>query len=426
MRVLLLAAHASPEYISVPLLGWCNVSTLSRMVDAHVVTSDKYQAGIERAGWTEGKEFTAIPNAHIERATSGVAKRIQGDPNKAWTVRVAFSAIDNYAFEIAAWRRFKPALQRGDFDLVHRVTPSSPTIPSIVARKCKRLGVPFVVGPLNGGLPWPKGFDAVLRSEREWMTYVRSVYKFMPGYRSTLSCATAIIAGARAVLDEIDPQYHDKCVYIPENAIDTHRFPCEAVRRDAPLPLRVAFLGRLVPYKGCGTLIAALAPMMREGKVVLDILGDGPELAKLDQLVADERVGHCTTFHGWVPHAEIQNILRRAHVLGFPSIREFGGAVVLEAMALGVVPVVCDYGGPAELIAPDCGFGIPLTTPGELVDGVRAAFARILDRPGMLEAMSLNAQRRISRLFTWEAKARQICQVYEWALGKRQQKPSFG
>src|SRR6202035_2848527 len=98
-------------------------------------------------------------------------------------------------------------------------------------------GVPFVLGPLNGGVPWPKGFSHALRAEREWLTYVRGAYKLLPGYRTTRRSAAAIITGSRDTRMQIAERYRDKTVYILENAVDPALF---THRRTGPVarPLR--------------------------------------------------------------------------------------------------------------------------------------------------------------------------------------------
>ena len=48
---------------------------------------------------------------------------------------------------------------------------------------------------------------------------------------------------------------------------------------------------------------------------------------------------------GWVDHAKVGEHLAKSDVFAFPSVREFGGAVALEAMAVGAIPIVLDYGG---------------------------------------------------------------------------------
>jgi len=111
-----------------------------------------------------------------------------------------------------------------EFDIVHRITPLSPTVPSLLARKCREIGVPFVVGPLNGGLAWPKGFEHVRRQEREWLSYFRGAYKLLPGYRSMRANAAAILAGSRDALEQMPREYRDRCFYIAENGIDVSRF----------------------------------------------------------------------------------------------------------------------------------------------------------------------------------------------------------
>ncbi len=109
----------------------------------------------------------------------------------------------------------------------------------------------------------------------------------MPGYRTTRTAAAALITGSTCVWEDFKP-HRGRCVYVPENAIDSARFP-PSPNKTAAGPLRVAFVGRLVPYKGVDMLLEAAAPLVRSGKVVLDIIGDGPEMPAVRRLIDSER-----------------------------------------------------------------------------------------------------------------------------------------
>ena len=150
--------------------------------------------------------------------------------------------------------------------------------------------------------------------------------------------------------------------------------------------------------------------------MTLEIIGDGPQLAELKARVAQENLGGKVDFPGWVAHAEVRRHLSSAQIFAFPSVREFGGGVVLEAMALGLAPVVIDYGGPAELIPQDCGTLVPMGNR----DAIIRAFHRVLTvltaDPAAVHATGLRAQRHVRAHFTWAAKARQLLQIYAWAL----------
>ena len=163
------------------------------------------------------------------------------------------------------WGRRPPAgpglRHRAPADAVEPATPAC-------SRPVCRPRVPFVLGPLNGGLPWPKGFGAVRRREKEWLSYVFGA--------PTGSCQGT---------DPLEPtpprsspdrgrrsrRYPDaicsKTVYIPENAVDLSRFdePGGGAAGDAPRFLGVAFVGRLVPYKGADMLLEAAARLARRG-----------------------------------------------------------------------------------------------------------------------------------------------------------------
>jgi glycosyltransferase involved in cell wall biosynthesis len=274
-------------------------------------------------------------------------------------------------------------------------------------------------------VPWPPGFGSVRRAEREWLSYVRDAYKLLPGYRATRQHAAAILAGSMATYEQIPARWRDRCIYVPENAVDLDRFPQSRTRR-ASLPLRAAFVGRLVPYKGADMLLEAAAPLIRKGVLRLDILGDGPQRDALREIVAREGIQDGVELPGWIEHRHLHERLAEADLLTFPSIREFGGAVVLEAMALGVVPLIVRYGGPGELVTAETGFLVEIGSRERIVADLRACLEELTRRPSEIDARSAAARDRVRRHFTWDAKAAQVRQVYEWVLGRREVKPDFG
>lgn len=424
-RVLLIAEAANPEWASVPLVGWSHARAMAGVADTLLVTQVRNREAILRAGLEEGRDFVAIDSEAVAKRVYNLGERLRGGASVGWTTGTALSSLSYYYFEHLLWGLFGRRIREKEFDVVHRLTPLSPTVPSLLARKCRAAGVPFVLGPLNGGVPWPREFESARRKEREWLSYVRSAYRLLPGYASTRRNASAILVASQDTRAQVPARYLDKCVYIPENGIDPRRF---TVPVDGPVerPLKVAFVGRLVPYKGADMLLEAAAPLVREGKVVVDVLGDGPEMGTLREYVAREGIAEGVRLEGWVAHEELQHRLRRSDVLGFPSIREFGGGVVLEAMALGLVPIVADYAGPRELVTDSTGYRIPMGPRELLVRRFREVLGRLAENPDGLRAMGERARRRVFEKFTWEAKARQVLEVYRWVTGDRPDKPDFG
>lgn len=425
MRVLVIAEACNPQWVSVPLVGWSLGRAIARQCDAHLVTQIRNRDALIGAGLVEGADFTAIDSEAVAAKAYKIAGVLRGGSGKGWTTNAAFASIAYYYFEHLAWKAFAGRIAAREFGVVHRITPLSPTTPSPMAARCRSAGVPFVLGPLNGGVPWPRAFDAARRREKEWLSYVRGLHRLLPGYRSTRGNAAAILIASRDTWAQMPRKYHPKCVYVPENAIDPDRFTRRRSRRAAE-PIRAVFLGRLVPYKGADMLVEAAVPFIRAGKLTLEIIGDGPQRGQLEELARRQNVAAGVTFSGWVEHAKVQDRLAEADVFAFPSIREFGGGVVLEAMAVGLVPIVIDYAGPAELVTPNTGFLIPIGTRRQIIARLAGLLGELADDPARIDAKSPAALRRAHELFTWDVKARRILDVYNWVTGRRPDKPDFG
>jgi glycosyltransferase involved in cell wall biosynthesis len=418
VRCLLIAEAANPEWASVPLIGWSFSKAIFDIADAHIVTQVRNRDAILRAGLVEGRDFTAIDTEPLMRPLWRLASLLRGDQGVAWTTATAISSVAYPYFERLVWKRFKKDISSGRYDIVHRITPLSPTAPSLLARKCAKAGVPFIAGPLNGGVPWPKGFDGARRKEREWLSYVRGLYKLLPGYRSTYKHAAAVLAASRFTLGDMPDAYREKYIFMQENGIDPSRFAKRA-RAYAGAPLRACFVGRLVPYKGPDMLLEAAAPLLREGLLELDIIGDGPMRERLSTLAAELGIEGRTRFHGWVKHEQIQDIMAESQVLAFPSIREFGGGVVLEAMALGVVPLVVDYAGPGELVDDAVGVKVPMQDRAGLIEAFGERLGALVRDPDGLARMSQACIARIASEFTWQRKAERMRRIYRECIERR-------
>ncbi|HTF83155.1 MAG TPA: glycosyltransferase, partial [Cellvibrio sp.] len=303
LKVLVLAEAANPEWTSVPLVGWSHTLALSRKVHVHLVTQVRNRAAIERFGWKHGREFTALNTEKVAAPIHKLANLIRGGSKLAWTVSTAFQSLIYPYFEYLCWKTFEKDLRAGKFDIVHRITPVSPTAPSYLAKRLKKIKIPFVVGPMNGGVEWPVQFREVKGKEKEWLTNFRDFYKVLPGYRSMRAASAALIAGSKATLAQLPAYTREKSLLIPENAIDPDRFSIQNQSTYA-LPLKAAFVGRLVPYKGADMAIEAMEPLLLAKKIEYDIYGAGPEENRLRQMVAAKGLTGSVRVHGQVPHTE--------------------------------------------------------------------------------------------------------------------------
>lgn len=423
-RVLVIAEAANPEWVSVPLIGWSISMALRAVADVHLVTQVRNRDAIVRAGLVEGRDFTSIDTERFMKPLWALASRLRGGAGKGWTIVTAIQSLSYPLFERMVWKRFGAKIKMGEFDVVHRVTPLSPTAPSLLARRCAKAGVPFVVGPLNGGVPWPKSFNKERHEEREWLSYARSLYKLMPGIGSTWRNASAIISASLHTQSELPRAAQAKSVFIPENAIDPQQFS-SSFDPGRYEQLNLCFIGRLVPYKGPDIALEAAKDLLRTGRAHLTIIGDGPMMPALREQAARMGIAEAVEFTGWLNHRDIPAVARKSSIFLFPSVREFGGGAVIEAMALGLVPVVIDYGGPGEIVTGETGFRLPIGTRQMLIANAATLLTDLAEGRHELAALAAAGANRVLDLYTWQRKALQLSEVYDWVTGARPDKPHF-
>ncbi|MEM7246856.1 MAG: glycosyltransferase [Acidobacteriota bacterium] len=110
---------------------------------------------------------------------------------------------------------------------------------------------------------------------------------------------------------------------LPDDRVVVHRLgvavpeACPELPADGPpdSPLRLLAVGSLGPVKGHDVLLRALALVRDEGEPVhLDLVGDGPERARLEALVTELKLEEQVTLHGAIPHARALALRDAAHL----------------------------------------------------------------------------------------------------------------
>ena len=300
-------------------------------------------------------------------------------------------------------------IQQFGIQIIHECAPVAPRLPSLMYG----LGIPVVIGPMNGNMTYPPGFGGQSLLERAFVPVARNFGDFanylIPGKRRaevllvanerTRSALPAGCAGRVEILCEngVEPDVWQRPDDLPIRPVDE---------------LRLIFLGRLVSWKGADIVLDVFAELKKQTpSAELWIIGDGPEEARLKQRAKVLGVSGAVTFHGWVSPDECPRLLSQCDVFLYPSVFDCGAAVVLEAMSLGLTVVALNWGGPGEYLA--SGGGILVEPIGRRRSVAALARAVLSLTPSMRRELGEAAQRKIADHYTWPAKLREIIRIYQ-------------
>ena len=418
MRALLYADAMNPEHASEPGVTFHTARALVDQLDAAVVVAQiSNKDAIDKVGMGKA-EVVYLDTEYIARPIWKISSALR--LNTANLAAIKYPV--QIAFERALWKRFGPDLKAGRFDILHRLGPISSALPSPLTSWSP---VPVVIGPVNGGLAYPPAFQGLIRREGEWLRHVRGAYRLLPYATSTYSKAAAILAAFDHTIETLPPGNDDRTFDFPEVGADPALFAAKTEpRQDKGARVDFFFAGRLVPFKCADVAIRAFAgsEILRQHRLI--IAGDGPERAMLEALVSEHGLDHCVTFLGWAEKQVVADYMQSSDVFVFPSIRDAGAGVIVEAMMSGIASVVVDYGPGAHLLDAASGIRIPLGTREDHVAGFRAAMEQLAQDPAACRRMGAASRARAMAHLSWEARARHMRDIYAWVAGQRADRPA--
>ena len=165
-------------------------------------------------------------------------------------------------------------------------------------------------------------------------------------------------------------------------------------------PLRILFVGNLIPRKGLRHLITALSRLPKTGWL-LDVVGDEAVdrayAAELHRQIGAAGLEGNIRLHGRVSDSELAQRYRAAHLLAVLSYEGFG-IVYLEAMAFGLPVLASICGGAGEIV--DSGVNGLLVEPTD-ADGIAAHLSALAGDRERLADLGRNARSRYAAHPRW-------------------------
>ncbi|MFB6612112.1 glycosyltransferase [Agromyces sp. NPDC056379] len=312
-------------------------------------------------------------------------------------------------FYVKARRWIRARLAEGEqFDIAHQVIPASMRYPSPAAG----LGIPLILGPLGGSLDSPPAFVSE-EGAIPWYQRLRSIDAFRlrhdPLLRRSFESADCVVGIAPYVRELLAGLSIRRFEAMSDVAMHEVRPPVDRSGRSGPV--RLLHVGRIVRTKGLRDVIRAVH-LLRDQDLALDVLGEGNDREACEELVRDLGLDDRVTFHGQVPRAVVDGFYERADVFVFPSYREPGGSVVLEAMSFGLPLVVCDRGGPAANVDESCAFRIPAVSPGQMSSDCASALRALASDPELRHRMGAAARTRAASTHLWAHRLERMTALY--------------
>lgn len=254
-----------------------------------------------------------------------------------------------------------------------------------------------------------------------WMpntTREASVQRLHERARDTLQLADRLVVpSARAIAPFVALGIARERFAVVENGVDTVALAALPPPAAGPGPLRVLYLGTLLPSKGLHVLLAAIAKLPT-GMVQLDIHGNAVpyhgDASYLTRCFANLQPGARVRYHGPYASADLPAILEAGDVVAAPALwQEAFGLTVREALAAGRPILVSRIGGLQDAVTD--GVGGMILPPGD-VAAWSAALLRLAKNRFLVQQLA-RGTRALARSFA--SMAEELANLYSALVAAR-------
>jgi glycosyltransferase involved in cell wall biosynthesis len=378
----------------------------ARGIDATMVVHARTRDELQQAFGDDFARIHFVDDTWADRFFYKLGKFLPGDLDS-----LTLAVFRHWLVQRRQRRVIRDLVAQGRVNIIHESSPIAPKQISAL----HGLGVPLVIGPLSGGMEFPPAFRYRQGRSRVWAErFSRSlagVSNFLvPGKKR----AEVLLVANALTRDALPRGCVGKIHMMPEVSVDLSLWKDEEKPSRDDGKVRVIYLGRLVNWKAVDLLIGAFARVVKTvDNATLEILGDGSDRAQLEQQVCNLGIADKVKFAGYVKAAEGARRMRNADIFVLPSLRECGGVVMLEAMAVGLPVVAANWAGPAVHVTDDTGIRVEPASQEKFIQGLADAIIKLAQSPDLRQKMGqAGKQRVLIGDYDWQQKIDHLIRIF--------------
>ena len=323
-----------------------------------------------------------------------------------------------YLWQVKAYFTAKRLHRELRFDLFHHITYANDWMASFIGAF---IPIPYIRGPGGGAHRTPKGLEGEYSLGGRVWEKVRSLGQWLfrhdPIFVKGQNRARSILVCNREAMSRMPDRWTYKVQLFPVNGISSGDLALTGEIHAVDGQFRVLSAGSLIRVKGFGLAIRAFKKFLDKYPCsVLSIIGSGPEESRLRAVVKQSQVDTKVELIPAISRDALLAKMASCDVFLFPSLRDGGGAVVIEAMSAGK-PVIClNVGGPGMHVTEECGIKIEPRSSDEATRQLASALERLRGDEKLRLELGRASRERAERVYHWDRLGERLMEVYRDAL----------
>lgn len=395
LNVLLSAFVCEPNKGSESGNGWNWAYYLSKKgFEVHVITTSLGKAAIEKTLIEKN-----IANLHFHYV----------DHTPFWKKAFYWNVATMYTAYLLWQRKIYSVAKHlhgnKPFDIVQHVTWGSVKMGSMLY---KLKNTRFIYGPVGGGHNAPTQFKKYFFNEwkREWLrTNVGRVFSLInPLTRPTLSNAYVVLATNSETVDYAVANGAKNVHLFMDSALPIDFIPPALPEKNNTLT-HFLWVGGMWAFKGIALVLEAftLVPQDIRKQLHLKIVGDGPFMSQLRELVIKYGVEDIVTICGALPYDNVKQEYSNADVFIYCSLRDSCPAQYLEALAYGLPIITLNMNGGKNFLPHNTSILASVDEPVNTLKEISEAIIKLTTSRNIRQEMSKNAY-DFAKQNTWDVK----------------------